>query len=459
MHSVNRRVRRGVVLGTCGLLLVAAGTASASDRALQDNSQAALAAIDGGHARSVILLIGDGMGDSEITIARNYQVGAAGRLWMDRLPLTGAYTTYSVQKDNPQLPDYVTDSAASGTGWATGTKTYNGAISVNPAGNVLPTVLEQAKAAGYATGNVTTAELQDATPAVLASHVVDRDCKGPDTVTDDCLANATSNGLAPSIAEQMVGSGTDVMLGGGKDSFDQTIKAGAFQGQTVLAQAAASGYAIATTTHEMVFADPRKPLLGSFAPGNMDLEWTGPTPTPTNTPAARCAVNSERTATQPHLGEMTRVALARLELKTLKNGKNGKGFFLQIEGASIDKQDHAANPCGQIGETVAFDDAVRQALQYQRLHTDTLVVVTADHGHTSQIVEAGSTTTGVTATLTTHDQAEMTISYATTPYPGSQQHTGTEVRIAAVGPQAANVLGVTDQTDLNGTIRRALNLG
>ena len=68
-----------------------------------------------------------------------------------------------------------------------------------------------------------------------------------------------------------------------------------------------------------------------------------------------------------------------------------KGFFLQIEGASIDKQDHAANPCGQIGETVAFDAAVKTALDYQKSHPDTLVVVTADHGHTSQIVEAGPT--------------------------------------------------------------------
>src|ERR1041385_1337544 len=93
---------------------------------------------------------------------------------------------------------------------------------------------------------------------------------------------------------------------------------------------------------------------------------------------------------------------------------NQKGFFLQIEGASIDKQDHAANPCGQIGETVEFDNAIRVALDYQRHHPDTLVVVTADHGHTSQIVAAGSKTTGVTATLVTADGANMTISYATT---------------------------------------------
>ena len=72
--------------------------------------------------------------------------------------------------------------------------------------------------------------------------------------------------------------------------------------------------------------------------------------------------------------------------KAIKLLENRKGFFLQVEGASIDKQDHATNACGQLGETVAFDKAIGVALDYQRTHPDTLVVVTADHSHTSQIV-------------------------------------------------------------------------
>ena len=136
-----------------------------------------------------------------------------------------------------------------------------------------------------------------------------------------------------------------------------------------------------------------------------------------------------------------------------------KGFFLQVEGASIDKQDHAANPCGQIGETVAFDAAVKAALTYQKHHPDTLVVVTADHGHTSQIVEAGvdharrDGHAGHRRRRGHDDQLRDGRAY-----PASQQHTGTQVRIAAKGPQAANVLGVTDQTDLFFTMRRALGL-
>jgi alkaline phosphatase len=74
------------------------------------------------------------------------------------------------------------------------------------------------------------------------------------------------------------------------------------------------------------------------------------------------------------------MAAKALKVLDRQSRDSRKGFFLQIEGASIDKQDHAANPCGQIGETVAFDAAVKKALDYQKTHRDTLVVVTADHG-------------------------------------------------------------------------------
>jgi alkaline phosphatase len=433
------------------LIVPAAAGAAGAAGAADDNTKAARQSIVGGKARNVILLIGDGMGDSEITIACNYDKGAAGRLAMDKLPLTGAYTTYSVQKDTPTLPDYVPDSAATGPAWATGHKSYDGAISVLPDGKPVPTILELAKKAGYRTGDVTTAELQDATPAVLGSHVVNRDCKGPAVTLTTCPTNAKQNGGQGSIAEQLVQTKPDVLLGGGKQFFDETTASGT----TVLQQAQTAGYQIVTDASGLSAADAKKPILGAFAKNNMDLEYTGPTPTPTGTPATKCATNAARTATQPHLVDMAKKAISVLDGQS--RGKS-RGFFLQIEGASIDKQDHAANPCGQIGETVAFDAAVAEALRYQRSHPDTLVVVTADHGHTSQIVETGTTTTGVTATLTTVDNAPMTISYATTPYPGSQQHTGTEVRIAAGGPQAANVLGVTDQTELFSTMGRALGV-
>src|SRR3954468_9380867 len=160
MTSSSKLIRRGAVaVVAIGVLTGAALPTLASNG---DRTTSVRSAIKGGTARNVILLIGDGMGDSEITIARNYAKGAAGRLAMDTLPLTGEYTTYAVTKSDPSQPDYVTASAASGTGWSTGHKTYNGAISVTPDGKPVPTILEQAKKARYKTGDVTTAELTDA---------------------------------------------------------------------------------------------------------------------------------------------------------------------------------------------------------------------------------------------------------------------------------------------------------
>jgi len=101
------------------------------------------------------------------------------------------------------------------------------------------------------------------------------------------------------------------------------------------------------------------------------------------------------------------------------------------------------------------------SLDYARSHPDTLVVVTGDHAHTSQIVsppDANDHSPGALSTLITSEGAKMTVNYATNLPGRSQDHTGAQVRIAAQGPQAANVVGVTDQTDLFHTLARALGV-
>ncbi len=98
------------------------------------------------------------------------------------------------------------------------------------------------------------------------------------------------------------------------------------------------------------------------------------------------------------------------------------------------------------------------ALAFAKRDGNTTVLVTADHAHTSQIVEAGSVTPGITVNLLTADNAPMTINYATSAKGSSMQHTGSQLRVAGYGPGAANIVGLTDQTDLNTTIRRVLGL-
>jgi alkaline phosphatase len=419
----------------------------------QDRTQAAKQAIKGGTAKNVILLIGDGMGDSEITIARNYARGAAGRLAMDSLPLTGAYTTYALQESDPSKPDYVTDSAASGTGWATGYKTSNGRISTTAGTDLdVKTILELAQQRGMRTGNVSTAELTDATPAVLAAHVRDRGCQGP-TNMGGCPQDLKAVGGAGSIAEQLVDHHVDVILGGGKGRFDQTIPSGADAGKTVVQSAQRQGYDVVTDADGLAASQPFDRVLGLFSAGTMSLEWSGQPATAAGTGPQTCTTG-QRPASEPSLAAMTSKAIDLLTRKV--KGDKRKGFFLQVEGASIDKQDHAANPCGQIGETIAFDRAIQVALDFAKRNPDTLIVVTADHGHSSQIVPVGSHPLGLTSILTTADGAQMKVAYGTAASGGSQEHTGTQVRIAAQGPQAANVLGVTDQTDLFRTLKRAI---
>ncbi|WP_455853874.1 alkaline phosphatase [Pantoea endophytica] len=421
-----------------------------------DQTEALKASLSNSTAKNVILLIGDGMGDSEITAARNQARGAGGFFpGLDALPLTGQYTHYSLDKKTHK-PNYVTDSAASATAWATGTKSYNGAIGVDVNGKDQVTILELAKAAGKATGNVSTAELQDATPAALIAHVTSRKCYGPEKTSELCPANALEQGGKGSITEQMLKTRADVTLGGGAKSFGETAKAGEYQGKTLREQAQALGYQWIDNLDGMNAiqqADQSKPVLGLFADGNMPVRWQGPKASyhgNIDKPVVTCEVNKERPASVPTLAQMTKKAIDLLST-------NEKGFFLQVEGASIDKQDHAANPCGQIGETVDLDEAVQQALAFAREHGDTLVVVTADHAHSSQIVENGTKAPGLTQAVNTKDGAVMTISYGNSEE-DSQEHTGTQVRIAAYGPHAANVVGLTDQTDLFFTLKSAMGL-
>ncbi|WP_037862286.1 alkaline phosphatase [Streptomyces sp. NRRL S-340] len=453
---MHRPTRRQLTIATALAAATAAALTATTVAGASDTAQHARHAVQGGKAKNVILLIGDGMGDSEITLARDYTVGAAGRLNMDRFPLTGAYTTYAVHADG--TPDYVTDSAASGTGWATGHKTVNGRISKTPGTDkAVPTILELAQKNGYATGSVTTAELTDATPAVLASHATDRSCQGPADMAK-CPTDTLKAGGPGSIAEQSVNHKVDVLFGGGRQRFDQKVTDGKYKGLTVTQQAQKLGYQVVTDAASMKAAKAGRPVLGLFAQGNVPVEWTGKAAAVGGTAPQRCVTsNPQRPASTPSLADSATKAIQLLEAKQ-RHGHSGQGFFLQIEGASIDKQDHAADPCGQIGETAAFDRAVKVARDYAAKHPDTLVVTTADHGHSSQIVPVDATPPGLSSTLVTDEGQQLKVNYSTNTPGQSQEHTGTEVRIAAQGPQAYRVLGVTNQTDLFTTVREALRL-
>lgn len=253
---VRRFTPRAALVGAAvaGVALVAATFVRAQSG--PDRVQALQRQIDDGRPKNVIMLLGDGMGDSEITAARYYSAGAGGHLRMDELPFTGEQTTWSLKPGaGPSfLPDYVPDSAATGTAWSTGHKTIDERISQGPSTAVgvpgpnegFTTALELAQKAGITTGDVSTAEITDATPAVMASHISNRACQGPAdarkaTADGGCPQETKAAGGLGSIAEQMIDHEVDVILGGGKGRFDQTLD-GSTQTVTQYAQAE-KGYA------------------------------------------------------------------------------------------------------------------------------------------------------------------------------------------------------------------------
>lgn len=443
-------------------------------------------------------------GDSEITVARDYLHGANGTFdGLDRIGQpsaygdttvgTGQYTTFSLgagieDKNDPAVTP-VTDSAASGSAWATGTKTYNNALDVDVYGTPQMNLTELAKASGKATGNVTTSEIQDATPAAQMSHSTLRSCYGPQGKTDGSSNNAADqcevaqlkeNGGIGSISEQMLDTRADVTIGGGAKYLHQTVQGGEYAGMTVWDQAKAMGYETVEKDVDALNAlqYDGKPVLALMADGNLQTQFA-PSVATKKDPAKdenpiQCSTNpgwlgnKNANGNSASLADMTAKAIDLLEANP--NGQKN-GFFLQVEGASIDKQDHNANACGQIGETDDLDKAISAALDKVDLN-ETLIIVTADHAHTSQIVEEQPNYALSTVLESLSDGAKITVAYGTSPdqmyanddapkfdeVESSMSHTGTQLRIAASGPGAQRVNGLTDQTDNFFTIANALDL-
>jgi alkaline phosphatase len=407
--------------------------------------------------RNVILIIGDGMDDHQITAARNYLVGAAGRLEMDGLAVRSAAQVLTVTDEVPGKPVYVADSANTATSLAAGIVTSRGRIATTAGTDKdVATIIEKASAAGMATGIVSTASVTDATPASFVAHISRRYCENPETMEeieyrgfsmDDCAPDLKRNGGKGSISEQIADSDVDVVLGGGAKHFAPNVEAG---GQTVTDAAKANGYHVITQPSELVDAPADKKLLGVFSPSTMPVKWQGtggrtaekPEPSLMNRvhrylgsvtlPEPMTCEDNPGFAGMPTLKEMTDAALAHL-------AKQDKGFFLTIESASIDKQSHARNSCGSIGELEQLEDSLRSALVFANREPDTLILVTSDHGHAAQVVPDESLfsrfgvpvyTPGYLVRLLTPEGSVMAINYATNDFK-AEEHTGVNVPLYA----------------------------
>lgn len=435
---------------------------------------------------NVILFIGDGMDDQQITLARNYLHGATGSLAMEKMPIRSAVKVRTIQESNPEKFLYVADSANTASTLATGKLTSKGRISTATTSNQPhQTILEAAQTKGLRTGIVTTASVTDATPAAFASHSSHRSCMGPDDMNTEhsyilgsqqCAHNKKQQGGLGSIAEQLVDANIDVLFGGGKKYFEQRVA-----GTTLLEKTKSQGYTLLQTRSDIESTTTyHTKLLGLFAPKHLPVEWQGEHnrraeritvdthgntlfPTPFS-----CMINTQhKRADTPTLSTMMTKALDVL------SNNNTRGFFLMVEGASIDKQAHNRNPCGQIGELKAFDEAIAKGQLFAQTHPNTLIIVTADHGHASQSVplpesyQAASQATdktqyptGFYAVLKTPLNELMAISYATNSSPQGlwEMHTGVDVPAFMQGPRLNSVPITIDQPYINNLMRRHLEL-
>ncbi|MBC7442994.1 MAG: alkaline phosphatase [Ramlibacter sp.] len=375
--------------------LVVALAATATITGLAGPSLAASADDDKGRAKNVIYLLGDGMGRTHVTAARERFYGSDGKLAMEGLPAQGYVSTYAVEKQSGQPgeadshPNPVPDSAPAATAWSTGVKTSNAALGVNAKGAVVPTMMELAKKAGYRTGNVSTAEITDATPAGQMSHALARGCQGPVYSAAACQDTAVSGAALPTsdvrvtpIADQIARNGTaDVIFGGGLSRFDAADEQ-ALTGQGYSVLGSISSQTAATKT-DLAAAKGAK-VFGLFNKGNLTIE------------KAKRDNPSAAQAQEPSLPEMTSKAIELLSQKKAageKSDKGGKGFYLQIEGALIDKRSHANDASQTLDEIKAFDDSVAIAQEFAKRDGNTLVIVTADHECAGfNIIEKGTFT-------------------------------------------------------------------
>ncbi|HEY8395139.1 MAG TPA: alkaline phosphatase [Thermaerobacter sp.] len=385
-----------------------------------------------GHARNIILIVGDGTSHSLLQAARLVAAGPSGRLAVDELPHTASVLTHSANS-------LVTDSAAAATAMATGVKTVNGAVGVDAAGKAVPTVLERAKAAGKAVGLVTTSYITDATPAAFAAHVTNR---------DDTTA----------IAAQMLERGVDVILGGGENDFLPADQNGCYpqpgkrtDGRDLMAEARSQGYTTICRADELdeLAGRPVKKVLGLFADGDLFpalYQEAG---------AAAGDDGGKSGGDVPSLATMTARAIEVL-------ARNPKGFFLLVEEEGTDELAHARDVAGAVRAARGLDAAVEVALRFARDRRDTLVIVVGDH-------ETGGLAIQGTGNGYSSDPQAPCPAGAEGPFqtPGGQAfclsqvtaaHTGQPVPIAAYGPGAARVTGVLDNTDVARIMLAAMGL-
>lgn len=296
--------------------------------------------------KRVILMIGDGMGLTQITagaIAKKHPLA------LEQFQHIGLVKTHSTK--------LITDSAAGATAMATGSKTYNGAIAMDKHQKNLPTILEQAEEKDWRTGVVTTATVTHATPACFYGHQPKR------------------SGVNRLLAAEFLTKDIEVLMGGGWNYFSEGP-----EGRNLIDEARDKGYFVVDSLE----------TLGLYRPERLICLISPQLPPPVE----------ER---GDFLPQATQKAIEIL------NNPTDSPFFLMVEGAQIDWGGHKKESDYIVREMLDFDRTIERALEFAKTDGETLIIVTADHETGGYSINGGNLQEGTVEGKFTSDYHTATM--------------------------------------------------
>ena len=357
--------------------------------------------------QNVIYLIGDGMGFGAVSSLLLSESEVTG---FEMAPVIGLNETCSAN-------NYVTDSPAGGTALATGTRTCNGYMGVDPQGQQLESILKKAQQWNKKTGIVVNTVLTEATPGAFYAGVKKRS-------------------ESYRIAEQFVESGVDVAIGSGLSAFINRPDS-----VDLTATLIEKGYDVYLDWKSVLQTTSQR-FVGILPMSDVHRRNKPSTQSAGAADGAEVCLAARLAASQDDAGADTTVLsepneyLAKAVMKALSvlEKDSPDGFFLMVESAIIDGYGHNNDSEGMIEEMQEFNQTLKALVAYVQEHPNTLLVVTADH-------ETG----GTSVAYKSHEVGEtvpLQLSFST------QGHTGTVVPVFAYGAGAEAFAGIMKNTDI-----------
>ena len=331
---------------------------------------------------NIILLIGDGMGLTQISAA---MYSNNNRLALAKFPVIGFHKSHAAD-------ELITDSAAGGTAIACGIKTNNGNIGTDENGLATVSILEELDSLNFSTGMIVTSTIVHATPAAFAAHQARRE-------------------MYEEIALDYLDTNVDLLIGGGRQYFQNRE----MDDRNLIIEFENKGYIVMdqlyTTMNKIKWPSDKNLLY--FTADKQPLTVSGG---------------------RDYLSFAVRQGVQYLEQKS------NKGFFLLVEGSQIDWMNHANDGRGVVMETLDFDRAIWEAIQYANKKGNTLVLVTADHESGGMSIEADSKMNKLKYGFTTNG------------------HTAAMIPVFAYGPGSSLFRGIYENTSIYHKMRAALGL-